>query len=184
VKWAVAPGVKQRRGDHRRLAARSGIREKKRRRRVERARLVARGALRRPGRARGQDHDAAAVARRRRFSREPAAISSSIVVKPEGRRCPARRSRRAPDGGGGAQLDELLVVDQTRGPRSQTSAICGPANEVFSSSTVAPSFDAATVDLTKPAWSRQRIAIPSPSRRRASRRLRASALVCACSSRS
>ncbi len=64
-----APGVEQRRGDHRAAARAQRDALEQRRHRVERLRLLAARALRGPGRAGGEDHGLALLGRRREIGR-------------------------------------------------------------------------------------------------------------------
>ncbi len=88
-----------------------------RRRRLERRRRLARRALRRAGRARGEDHRAARLARRhrRRTGRRGAircSSESSIRSRRRRRRPPAQATKRLrPSAASATQVGELLVVD-------------------------------------------------------------------------
>ena len=146
--------------------------------------LAALGALRRAGRARGEDDEAARARRAARGRRRAAAAISSL----ERRRrrspsvlAPRRRSAAAAPPALGEQLGELLVVDQRRGLLAlhHVGELRAGEGGVQVERDGAELGSTASVASTKPRWLRHMIAtpspVPTPSSRRARGRARSSA---------
>ena len=116
-----APGVEHRRGDHRALARVQRDLRQQRRRRVQRLGLAARRALRRAGRARGEDHDLPRLGGRHHIGRVAALdqlLERRVVELGASASCqPMKRLRRT--AASRDQVGELLVEDdRARAPRA------------------------------------------------------------------
>ena len=187
-----APGVEERRRDHRPLAGVQRDLREQRRERAERVGLGALRPLRRPGRARGEDHEPARLRGR---------IEVVVARSPRSARrasCPPSRSRPSslqatnalqPDllarlAGLLEQLRELLVVDQRHGPLAldHVGQLRRRRRRCSCRGALAPSLETASVASMKPRWLRHMIATPSPSPTPPAARPRASAFERRCTS--